>query len=268
MENKLDLKEIQDNSFKVLLKIINLFDANGWKYYLAYGTLLGAVRHGGFIPWDDDIDIWVPRPDYEKFIEYCNIHDKELLPFELIHYSNNEKYIYPIARFSDSSFKVDYYNVEDYGLGLFVDIYPLDGINPSDKNIRDVIWKKRRILDVLTAKEVIGNSHSMKYICKKIYRLIHKNINISNYLEKMDHLARKYDYNESEFVDTVVWTPRRDCFKKEYFSDGVIVKFNGVDVRIPIGYDMILSQIYGNYMELPPVESRNPHHCYIAYKKD
>ena len=85
-EKKLSLKEIQEESFKILEKLKEIFDQNGWKYYLAYGTLLGAIRHEGFIPWDDDIDLWVPREDYEKFISYCLNNKEKLKPFELIHY--------------------------------------------------------------------------------------------------------------------------------------------------------------------------------------
>ena len=105
MEKELTLEEVQLESFKILLKIKEIFDKHGWKYFLAYGTLLGAYRHDGFIPWDDDIDVFVPRKDYDAFIDYAIEHEKELLPFKIIHYKNNPQYVYPIARFTNTEFR-------------------------------------------------------------------------------------------------------------------------------------------------------------------
>ena len=130
-KKELSLKEIQQGSYEILKVIKRIFDENNWRYYLVYGTLIGAVRHNGFIPWDDDIDIWIPRPDYEKFIDYCIEHKEELYPLELIHYKTNDKYIYPIARMSDSRYIINYDNAKEYGLGLFVALYPVAGFTTT-----------------------------------------------------------------------------------------------------------------------------------------
>ena len=149
MEKELTLQEIQQETFKVLCKIKEIFDANGWKYYLAYGTLIGAIRHNGFIPWDDDIDIFVPRSDYEKFIDYCIKNKDAIYPFELIHYRTNKNYIFTIGRFSDSRYKIDYNTKKAYGLGLFVDLYPLDFYDLNDKKTISKINRINKKIQIL-----------------------------------------------------------------------------------------------------------------------
>ena len=143
MEKELTLREIQLGELKILKKIKEICSLINIDYFLFCGTLLGAVRHHGIIPWDDDIDVGMMRKDYEIFVSYCKEHDKELLPFKLFHYTTNKKYIYPIARLVDTRYVVDYKDFKDYGLGLFVDLYPFDGCGNSIEE-RDYIFKKVR----------------------------------------------------------------------------------------------------------------------------
>ena len=125
--NTLSLKEIQDLSKEILFKFDDICTENGFKYYLAMGTLLGAVRHNGFIPWDDDIDVWMPRRDYCSFIEYMANNSSNHRNLHL--FTNHDKnYPYMISRLCNTDYKCCFDNEKDYGLGLFIDIYPLDGI--------------------------------------------------------------------------------------------------------------------------------------------
>ena len=111
---KLSLREIQLESYNILLQVKRICEHNNFKYFLTYGTLLGAIRHNGFIPWDDDLDIMMPRSDYERFIQFCIDHHDDLLPYELKHYKTCDQYIYPIARLSNSNFYAQYENAKDY----------------------------------------------------------------------------------------------------------------------------------------------------------
>lgn len=270
MENReLTLEEIQQGSFNILKKIKEIFDENGWKYYLAYGTLLGAIRHKGFIPWDDDIDIWVPRQDYEKFLEYCRKNEKLLFPYEIIHYTTNNKYIYTIARFSDSRYVIDYQNVDDYGLGLFVDIYPLDGINIEDIGFMKKLIRKQKNINLIGSKEFVKSKNLIKNILKYPYFCFRKFFNMSKMLKELDIFSQKYSYENSEYCDSMVWNPQYSLLKKEWFGieKEYFQEFNGETFRIPYEYDKVLEKIYGDYMQLPPEEKRIPHHFYKAYKK-
>ena len=265
---ELTLEEIQQNSFQVLLKFKEICDENNLQYFLAYGTLLGAIRHKGFIPWDDDIDVWMPRPDYERFIKLCIEND--LTPFCLKHYKTCKEYIYPIARLVDTRFKVDYNDTKEYGLGLFIDIYPLDGMVATDKKHRKKSNRLMRKIGMMGMKNYIPSPNKLKNIVKYPYFIFKKifNRNSNKLIAKADKLAQKYDYSQSETVGCAVWDIEWKIVPKNDFADAVDVEFNGCTFKAPIGYDNLLRKSYRDYMQLPPENERIAHHDYKAYKKD
>ena len=261
--------EIQNETFKLLLKIKEIFSKTKGKFYLAYGTLLGAIRHEGFIPWDDDIDILVLRNDYECFIKYCLDHEKELLPYKLMHYSTNEKYIYTIARFIDTRYEVKYSNAKEYGLGLFIDIYPLDNFDPKDKKIYPRINRVNRIIANAGYGKFVKNKNILKTIIKfPIYHLYYRHVNINKLLKKNDLLSQKYLYQDTPFLACLCCDQRMTPFKKEYFNKDCYKLFNNEEFLIPNGYDEILKILYGDYLKLPPKEEQIGHHFYDVYYKD
>ena len=138
MKHELTIKEIQAGSLEVLKKFIDICDGQDLQYFIAYGSLIGVVRHKGFIPWDDDLDVWMPRRDYELFINYCINNSNSIKPFQLMHYRTNPNYVYAIARLSDSRYETDYNNIKEYGLGLFIDIYPLEGWENDPRYIKNI----------------------------------------------------------------------------------------------------------------------------------
>ena len=263
---ELTVKEIQQETLNVIKKIKEICDENNIKFFLVYGTLLGAIRHQGYIPWDDDFDIAMPRKDYERFIQYCIDHKEDIKPFELMHYRTNKKYIYGIARFSDSRYFIDYQNVKNYGLGLFVDIYPLDGINPEDKTyIKKLIRKiKNVLLNGHVHYEKTGNI--IKDIIKFPYYLLMKMGSVNRKIAKLDKFAQKYDFDSHEFVSCTTWEAQ-ECYKKDFFSETIEVPFEGIKLPITKNYDELLRVSYGDYMKLPPENERIGHHFYHAYKK-
>lgn len=137
---------MQEGALNILKKLDGICREQGLRYFLFYGTLIGAIRHKGFIPWDDDLDVAMPRPDFDRLVEYCRRHREELLPMRLMTVDDNPQYVYPIARFSDTRYRVKYQGIRDYGLGLFVDIYPLDGCGDTEEEAR--AWVQQPMRDV------------------------------------------------------------------------------------------------------------------------
>ena len=121
-QTPMSMPQIQQESLKILDVVSDICAKLQLRYYLAYGTLIGAIRHQGFIPWDDDIDIMMPRPDYEQLLQYFRDNAESLKPLELYSTADCPDYPYMITRISNSNYVLDVHNEKPYGLGLFLDI--------------------------------------------------------------------------------------------------------------------------------------------------
>ena len=275
MEDKsLTIEEIQKQSVKILYAIDSICRQEGIKYFLAYGTLLGAVRHNGFIPWDDDIDVQMPRDDYDRFEEYCKNHSEELYPLVLFSQETESRYPYVIDRLCDTRYTIKRDDEKDCGMGLFVDIYPLDGMG---NNINEAISIERRVHPLCSmfcqsSKKYIkiGRTWGIKKIIAKYRKFIYAKFRGKHYFGKqIDSISKEHNYDDSDFVGCVVWRTygKRDIYKKEWFDELIEHKFEEKMLMIPKHYDSILSSIYGDYMTLPREEDRVPHHYYKAYKR-
>lgn len=157
---KLQIKDCQNIELGILIKVDELCKKLGLRYYLIYGTLLGAVRHQGFIPWDDDLDIMMPRPDYKVLIDYFEAHKRDLFPFKAIYAWHDYKYSYGMTRITNMNYKLKYtqgcpFSTED--MGLFIDVYPYDGLG-NDIKTAQAISKNS-----LKAERWIGRSYNSYY---------------------------------------------------------------------------------------------------------
>ena len=275
MDDKcLNLEEIQKHSVKILYALDEICRQEGIKYFLAYGTLLGAVRHNGFIPWDDDIDVQMPREDYDRFEEYFIKNREELYPLALFSQKTESRYPYVIGRLCDTRYTIKRDDEEDCGMGLFVDIYPLDGMGNT---INEAVSIERRVHPL----SAMFCQSSKKYIkigsTRKKWKIIAKYLTFHyaklkgkyHFGRKIDAISKEHNYDDSEYVGCVVWRTygKRDIYKKEWMDELIEHKFEDKMLMIPKDYDSILSQIYGDYMTLPREKDRIPHHYYKVYKK-
>lgn len=273
---KISFREAQLGAREILRFIDKICKQQGFSYFLMYGSLLGAIRDKGIIPWDDDIDVIMPRPDYDKFIRYCEKNECELRPFKLFENSLNPKYPHPIARMSDMRYKVDFDNEKDYGIGLFVDIYPLDGVGNNLQEAITLTRKSKRIASLcfLTSRKKFGvdNTASRFKMLIKFPAYIWANL-LGNryYINKSKRYCTSHTYECSKYVACVAQpeggkkNENKNVFEKVLFEP-MEAEFEGDMYRIPTGYDKILTMIYGDYMTPLPERERKLHHTYDTYR--
>ena len=261
------IEELQDIELQILEYVHKVCEKQGYRYYLAYGTLIGAIRHKGFIPWDDDIDIVMPREDYEKLQKYLLENEDE--NFEVMTYLNNKNYVYPFMKVID---KRTYLVEEDVRLeqnmGVYIDIFPLDG-HEEDKGFRNKMTQliKKRQLSCYTFKGIINKNSLIntliRYIC--IYLFYFSSTN--RYIKKIDELAKSRKISESKYIDYIVLKDiKSPNIKREWYNESINVDFNGKSFKAPKNYHEILTADYGDYMQLPPEEQRVTHHSFKAWK--
>ena len=274
MKNTLKIKEIQVVSLEILKTITDICEAQNLRYFLIYGTLIGAVRHKGYIPWDDDVDIMMPRPDYDKLLAYLYRNMDKYSNLEVFNHNINKLYPYMITRISDIRYEIEMENEKSYGMGVFIDIYPFDGLGNTEKEAIKYGLKGDRLSSICyqATREHFAletTTSLIRKIIKYPFYLISKMIGKDIIQDKLESLARVKSYDESMYVGCVVWLSggAKDIFKKEWFDEYVIVPYEKYEFRIPKEYDKILTHIYGDYMKLPSEKDRVGHHNYRVYKK-
>ena len=245
--HRLSQDEVKKVQLNILKKLKECSIEYGIRYYLHAGTALGAVRHRGYIPWDDDVDVFVPIDDYLK----------------LIHILENDKR-YKII----SQFNTDYYYGWGFGymidcnticdvnkfpiqisLGQSIDLFPLYGI-PEDEREKDIYIN------------TVKNLESKCLISIKDEDRI-------NAINKLNKFLLNYNYNECKLVGNVLMPAFvNDIYEKDILGNGLEMQFENLLLNIPEKYDLFLKQLYGDYMQLPPVEKRKGEHFYHTYFKE
>ena len=269
MKHEMSLMETQRESLRVLAEIDRICLEQGFRYWITFGTLIGAVRHKGFIPWDDDIDIAMPRSDYDGFIKYITneYNDKG---FELHTFLNNKNYPFYISRFCDTRNELVFTDY-NYRSGCFVDIYPYDGMGaPMDYEY----WKKLEPkLHSISKKLIMAEQRKLLYGNTLVHKignfpqlLLCKLIGRTHFYRKLDKYRFRFTWNESERVGVICWSSGTYCYPKEWFDNIIRIPFEDIEVNAPRDFDNILRFLYGDYMELPPEDKRVPQHGYIAYR--
>lgn len=261
MKKFLSLKEIQRAETEMLKKLILFLENNNINYYIWAGTFLGAVRHKGFIPWDDDIDLIIPRPDYNKLIKILSDNNKisdEL--FGIGYELNNSDW--PFIKIINKCIFVEEYDMCDKNLWL--DIFPLDGIPNFN---RKFFYYSLKIKKNLFVYKRIGLKHAefnpksfIKKFLKYLLIFVTYPISYDVIITKLIKFASKYDYNTCKYVRNNVWSTAKNIYIDKDNMQSATYDFEGLKVNGLKDYDLYLSMCYGkDYMELPPVEKRVTH---------
>ncbi len=262
-----DIREIQQMELGIMEYIHEVCQKIGVKYFLAYGSLIGAVRHKGFIPWDDDMDICMLREDYEKLQDYLIANPDER--YEVMSYKNNLNYVYPFMKVQDNHTYLLEEDVRiDSNMGIYVDIFPVDGYE-DDSVFKDKMTRliKKRQLSCYTFKGITNTKSLLNSLIRYISVIIFYFTNTNKYIRGIDELAKSRKVSDYEEVDYLIYKDmNKPVWRREWLEQVTTGTFEGKEFMIPKNYHEILTSDYGDYTQLPPVELRFSHHDFQLWK--
>ena len=262
-----DIREIQQMELGIMEYIHETCQKIGVKYFLAYGSLIGAVRHKGFIPWDDDMDICMLREDYEKLQDYLIANPDER--YEVMSYKNNLNYVYPFMKVQDNHTYLLEEDVRiDSNMGIYVDIFPVDGYE-DDVQFKNKMTKliKKRQLSCYTFKGITNTKSVLNSLLRYVSVIIFYFTNTNKYVAQIEELAKSRKVSDYEQVDYLIYKDmNKPVWRREWLEQVTTGTFEGKEFTIPKNYHEILTSDYGDYMQLPPVEQRVSHHDFKLWK--
>lgn len=267
---ELSIEEIKQIQLDILKKVDAFCTQNNITYFLAYGTLLGAIRHKGYIPWDDDIDIIMPRNDYDKFLKCFN---KQTSNIKVISPDFNKNYPCLFAKIHNEDTTLKEQVSFKYNIGINIDLSAIDYL-PNNKKEAFRIYKRIGIWEkILQAKIIrVNRKRSLsKNTLLIILKLMLSPFSYSSLIQHTNRLINNQPKHETPYVSDLQFafmsTPQKRILNVNIFKSKIKVLFEGCLFNAPIGYDEWLRSIYGDYMQLPPLEKQVTHHAFKAYCK-
>ncbi len=268
--NPMEVRTLQKHALYSLQVFHAFCTEHDLKYTLAYGTLIGSLRTGKMIPWDDDIDVVMKRSEYDRFVVLAKDHlNKEVF---VQNYHTDPEYIHAFTRLTvEGSLAIQEAWAElDFHKGIFMDVFPLDKIAPEHKreqHMRQVNRYRRMKMGKLYAK----NESSVNPFVDSIKRFLLKPFSFQYLNRKLDEAAQTYNNDPSlnlisSMMEGIKAYYMRFAIDQSYFDDIVEVEFEGRLYPRPRRADEILTQYYGNYMEPPSIELQEPHHGFVEFK--
>lgn len=269
-------KEDLARAKSILIDLLKFFDEfcekNGLKYYACAGTCLGAIRHKGFIPWDDDIDVVMPREDYEKMLSLRN--SLKGTDYEINDISDKGYYL-PYAKFCEKKTTLVEFKDKPFLLGMFIDVFPLD--EASDSSVcRKLFKKKNRAMQRYS--QGLGKGHLKRMAKAKGFFAKAKCVMFFFfgwflkffYLKQFFATEKKIRHLHGDHIMYYGggYGFDKELHKKDWFGEGCRVPFEKITIMIPKDYKSYLSKLYGNYMTPPPPEKQISHHYHYFYDFD
>lgn len=258
------MNELQKTELELFRCFTQICDKLNLTYFLVCGSALGAARHGGFIPWDDDLDVGMYRDDYNKFMELA----PALLPkgIFLQNYKTDPEFPYMYAKLRNSNTTYIEKRLAPLNInhGVYIDIFPLDGYPSNRFQQKKFEFMKRNYKRHLTCALVLFEKQSLKTkILVTIRRVLGYHKRTAKTLEKYEALLLKYPVRDSEIVcNHGTWHGFRDYVRAEFYGKGIDMDFEGVKARVPEKWDDYLTALFEDWRNPPPLEKQVGHHYY------
>lgn len=268
---EMTLRDIQMVSLDILKQVHKFCCENGIRYSLAYGTLIGAIRHKGFIPWDDDLDIMMPRPDYDRFCKTFRAQG-----YEVVSRYNRPDCMIPFARVCDtertSISTLAPWIREQGNLGIWIDIFPVDSVSDDPEQFRKTYLLSRKLQDnsVNSRKAMRPFTADMPFnfnlntLKKKIFYLFMRSP--ETILDEKEKVTQAFPYGSTRHVSQLAFTGIQLYLDADIMNHYKAVPFEDSEFYVLEDYDTYLRTIYGDYMQLPPEKDRHPLQTYIKFR--
>ena len=260
-----DIAEMKTIQLEIMQKVHNFCEANGITYFLSHGSLIGALRHQGFIPWDDDIDIFMPREDYNSFCKRFP-REQQNLCLRIVNANTDIYYGRPMTKvINTNTYLIEPNYLFDDGIGINIDIWPLDGVPNTEREKKIRLQKITLLINIMYAR--ILKYDACRNIRDKIAHIATLPLSAKKLVQRINTELETISFSEASIVSCYV-DPYKKEFEKTWFKTRRLVPFEDKSFFIPGGAEQVLTTLYGDYMQLPPLEKRKPHHITNAFWKD
>lgn len=253
------------------IKLLNMLDdfhkiciENNLSYYVVGGTALGAIRHKGFIPWDDDIDVGMPRDDYERLKDLSKTLSLPKYEFE---FSGKKDFTYTYGKMYDTTTTLIENNRYKICRGIFIDIFPIDGIGNDYKEGLKHFRRVKKIKNLIGAKTCgirKGRKFHKNFSIIIMHLIPERILGTNKLMQRFEELCKKNNYNDCDYVANLsgAWGTK-EIIKKEWLGKPLESDFQNIKVMCPEKYDEYLTAVYGDWNKLPPKEKQKTHHDYL-----
>lgn len=273
MQRKIDVNELKRIQINLLDVFHEYCNDHNLTYYITYGTLIGTIRHRGYIPWDDDIDVMMPRADYEILLDSFN-KTSMAENIRVISQKSDPNYYLTFAKLVNTSTVMKEEVNSDYQIGVYIDIFPLDNIGDDYKSAKKLMRKAFRYNEIMALKNLTIRKERSWYknAILSIGRIASSFVSRQVLIKKINRLGIEVaDGAFTKYVGAVTGISAGDesrVFEATWFRTTKKGTFEGKDYYIPSGYDAFLRKLYGDYMQLPPTEQQVSHHVFKAWYKN